>query len=265
MPYLTVGPKRIHYTTFAPAGSSATPPDHTFLFHHGLGSSQNFFLPVIPALQAANIRCIAYDASGAGRSPPTGGSQSISSLAADAIGVLDGLGVQQAVVVGHSMGGLVAAQLAAEHGTRVAATVWIGPVRPSAAVAAVFAGRVALVQREGGVEPLANDVPWAATAAAASPLVRAFVRELLLAQRPAGYVAHCEAIRDADVPPYADIKCPVLILAGEEDRSASMEGCRAMFEELRTKKKDLVVLPGVGHWHCIEVSIALGSTDYRFC
>jgi len=261
MPYLTLGSKRIHYTSFTPPPSD-TPPKHTFLFHHGLGSSQNFFAPVIPALLAHNIQCIAFDTSGAGRSPPTGAPQSVATLAADALAVLDALAVPQAVVVGHSMGGLVAAELAARHGARVAATVWVGPVRPAAAAAAVFDARRALVRRDGGLDELANSIPSAATGSAAGPLARAFVRELILAQDPVGYAAHCEVIRDAQLPAYAEIRCPVLILAGEEDRSAPLEGCKAMFEELQTEK-ELVVLPGVGHWHCIEVS-RLGRSDRCF-
>jgi len=180
MPYLTLGPKRIHYTSFTPPPST-TPPTHTFLFHHGLGSSQNFFAPVIPALLAANIRCIAYDTSGAGRSPPTSAPQSVATLAADALAVLDALAVPTAVVVGHSLGGLVAAALAAAHAERVIGAVWIGPVRPAAAAAAVFDARAALVRSPAGLDELADAIPGAAMGAAAGPLARAFVRELILA------------------------------------------------------------------------------------
>ena len=54
---------------------------------------------------ASGFRCIAFDNTGAGRSPYTGIEQSVEALGGDVIGVMDALGVQKAVFVGHSMGG----------------------------------------------------------------------------------------------------------------------------------------------------------------
>jgi pimeloyl-ACP methyl ester carboxylesterase len=162
------------------------------------------------------------------------------------------LSIEKAVVVGHSMGGIVAANLAAEHGDRVVASVWIGPVYPSSNVSEVFDKRIQLVE-EKGMEPLANTIPDAATGAKASPLAKAFVRELLLTQDPRGYVSNCRVIASANVPDYKSIRGPVLILAGEEDKSAPLEGSKKMFSEIGTEEKKLEILKGVGHWHCIEV------------
>lgn len=249
MPYLTIGYKRINYTDFKPESGKAR---ETFILHHGLGSSQNFYVPLIPALIKENFRCIVFDTTGSGRSPYTQIEQSIASLATDVISILNELGVQKAVVVGHSMGGTVAAHCAAEYGDRVVSSVWIGPVYPSSQIARVFEKRIKIVEKEG-MEPLANSIPQMATGSKASPVVRAFIRELLLAQDKWGYVSNCRVIADAKPPKYGKIKVPVLIIAGEEDKSAPLEGCKRMFEELSTEQKRLELLKGVGHWHCIEV------------
>lgn len=248
MPFLTLGGKRVFYTDYKPEATAK----ETFIFHHGLGSSQNYYVPIVPALQAHGIRCIVFDTTGAGRSPYTQIEQSISTLAADVIGILDALEVPKAVLVGHSMGGIVAAHAAANYGERVLASVWIGPVYTSSAVAELFEKRIRLVE-EQGMEPLANTIPNMATGSRAGPLAKAFVRELLLRQDDAGYRSNCRVIQNAEVPEYGKVKCPVLILAGSEDKSAPLEGSRKMFEQLETEK-DMVVLDGVGHWHCIEVS-----------
>jgi pimeloyl-ACP methyl ester carboxylesterase len=99
---------------------------------------------------------------------------------------------------------------------------------------------------------MADSIPQAAVGTKASPLVKAFIRELLLAQDPAGYISNCRVIINAKAPKYGEISVPVLVLAGDEDKSAPMEGCMKMFEEMGTSEKRLGVLRGVGHWHCLE-------------
>lgn len=251
MPYLTIGYKYINYTDFKPENGKAR---ETFIFHHGLGSSQDYYVPLIPALTKENFRCIVYDTTGSGRSPYTKIEQSTASLAADLIGILEALEVQKAVLVGHSVGGMIAAYCAAEHGDRVVSSVWIGPVYPSPQVARIFEKRIKIVEKEG-MEPLANSIPEMATGSKASPLARAFIRELLLAQDKWGYVSNCRVIARAKPPDYGKIKVPVLIIAGEEDKSAPLEGCKKMLEQLGSKQKRLEVMEGVGHWQCIEVRL----------
>ncbi|KAF2012351.1 3-oxoadipate enol-lactone hydrolase [Aaosphaeria arxii CBS 175.79] len=250
MPFLQLESKRIHYTDLKPSSGNA--PRETFIFHHGLGSSQNYYHAVALELQSHDFRCILFDTTGAGRSPYTYVEQSIETLSGDVIGILDALEVDKAVVVGHSMGGIVAANLAAERSDRVVATILIGPVYPSPAAGPVFAQRIQTVE-SSGMEAMANAIPSAATGAKASPVARAMIRELLLAQDPAGYISNCRIIVNAKRPNYEGIKVPVLILAGGEDKSAPLEGCRRMFGEMgATEEKRLEVLEGIGHWHCLE-------------
>jgi pimeloyl-ACP methyl ester carboxylesterase len=149
------------------------------------------------------------------------------------------------------MGCIEAANISAKHPDRIVASVWIGPVLPSPEGAAVFEKRIATVESEG-MEPMANTIPRAATAKSASTLAHAFIRELLLAQDPLGYVSNCRVIARAKPQDYAGIKVPVLIVAGEEDKSAPLEGCKKMFNMLGTEEKRLEVMERVGHWHCIE-------------
>lgn len=147
MPFLTISYKRMHYTDY-PAGSDAA--RGTIVCHHGLGSSQNFYTPIVPRLTQAGFRVITFDTTGAGRSPYTQVEQSVSSLAADVLSLLDALSVKdKAIVVGHSMGGMVVTHLAAEHKERIQATVLLGPVYPSEGVSKVFEKRIETVEREG--------------------------------------------------------------------------------------------------------------------
>lgn len=147
MPFLNISYKRLHYTDY-PAASDAS--KGTIVCHHGLGSSQNFYTPIVPRLTQAGFRVITFDTTGAGRSPYTQIEQSVSSLAADVLGLLDALSVKGKVIVaGHSMGGMVVTHLAAEHKDRIQAVVLIGPVYPSEGVSKVFEKRIETVEREG--------------------------------------------------------------------------------------------------------------------
>jgi pimeloyl-ACP methyl ester carboxylesterase len=146
---------------------------------------------------------------------------------------------------------IVGAHLAASRSDRIVAAILIGPVYPSSNLRPVFEKRIEAVEKDG-MQPMADSVPQAAVGAKASPLAKAFIRELLLAQDPAGYISNCRVIIHAKAPKYGEIGVPILILAGDEDKSAPMEGCKKMFEEMGTSEKRLEVLEGVGHWHCLE-------------
>ncbi|KAK7739742.1 hypothetical protein SLS53_005712 [Cytospora paraplurivora] len=263
MPFLQIAYKRIHYTDYPPSPASAH--RGTIIAHHGLGSSQNFYTPIVPQLAAAGYRVITFDVTGAARSPYTQVEQSIASLADDVVGILDALGVDKAVVLGHSMGGIVASHLASEPESkgRVEAVVLIGPVYPSEGVAKAFGGRISTVENEG-VEPLANSIPFAAVGSAAGPLVSPFIRELLLGQSSAGYLSNCRVIANAKRPRYEEVSVPVLLLAGEEDKSAPLEGCKKIIEEIGSKRKHIEVLKGVGHWHVIEAPVLVGEQILKF-
>jgi pimeloyl-ACP methyl ester carboxylesterase len=124
-------------------------------------------------------------------------------------------------------------------------------VYPNEGVRPVFEKRIEAVQKDG-MQPMADTVPQAAVGSRASPLASAFIRELLLAQDPTGYCNNCRVIVNAKPPNYSKISIPILILAGEEDKSAPLEGCKKMFEEMGTSEKKLEVMQGIGHWHCLE-------------
>lgn len=115
-----------------------------------------------------------------------------------------------------------------------------------------------------GMEPLANTIPQAATNARSTPLQRAMIRELLLGQDPTSYASHCDVIVNMKDPGFPSIKAPVLILAGDEDKSAPMEGCENIHQHLGSSQKELQVMHGVGHWHCIEAGDQVAQAIAKF-
>ncbi|PWY73817.1 alpha/beta hydrolase [Aspergillus sclerotioniger CBS 115572] len=259
MPIISVNNHDIAYTDTYPNG--APTGALTFIFVHGLGSSQNYFYPILPCLK--NYRCITMDTYGAARSTYTGDTISIASIAADVVGVLDALRVSKAVAVGHSMGGLVVTLLGAQYANRVEAVVAIGPTHPSEGLEKVMTERSELAS-SAGMEPLADKIPAGATGSRSSSLVQSFIRELLLRQNPHGYSALCQAIATAPVIDYSAVTAPFLLIAGDEDKSASMEGCEHIYTHVSSERKHMQVLSGVGHWHCLEAPEAVGQAITHF-
>ena len=95
----------------------------TVLAIHGITASHRAW--ALLGSLAPELRTIAPDLRGRGRSNALRGPWGMTAHADDAAAVLDAFGVERCVVLGHSMGGFVAATLAARHPTRVAELVLI--------------------------------------------------------------------------------------------------------------------------------------------
>jgi len=109
--------------------STATIGDHEFFYEEqgsgdplllimGLGADSAAWLFQVPEF-ARRYRTIAFDNRGVGRSAKPPGPYTIAEMADDAAGLLDVLGIERAHVVGVSMGGMIAQELALRHPQRV--------------------------------------------------------------------------------------------------------------------------------------------------
>jgi pimeloyl-ACP methyl ester carboxylesterase len=95
MPYATIKDRQIHYFDSSVL-HQAHHEQFPILMIHGLGSSQNYWMPVISQL-APKFRCIALDSYGAGRSKSKGEKLTLDGLAEDAVSLMDSLGIQKFV------------------------------------------------------------------------------------------------------------------------------------------------------------------------
>jgi 3-oxoadipate enol-lactonase len=97
-------------------------PAEPVLMIMGLAASSRMWFRLAPWI-AARHRVILIDNRGTGDSPPARPGLTMSSLALDAIGALDEAGVDSAHVIGASMGGMIAQDLALDHRDRVRSLV----------------------------------------------------------------------------------------------------------------------------------------------
>lgn len=204
------------------------------LLIHGLSAQlRSFGRPMIDEL-AKNHRVIRVDRPGSGYSPPLpSGSQHLSDQADAIAALIDTLGLEQPVLVGHSLGGALSLHVAERHPGKVAALALIAPAtQPVAEVPEVFRGLMIppnlmpLVARTLAV-PLGLATRNAVLRAvfAPEPVPADFDVEGggALAIRPGNIEAASADLRQAQadaermVARYGELNLPVAILYGRED------------------------------------------------
>ncbi|HEY4118422.1 MAG TPA: alpha/beta fold hydrolase [Byssovorax sp.] len=150
MPFATSSGASIHYETHGAAsgdgGSAVAGRDEApAVLVMGLGSDAHAWEQQLPALAAARP-VVTLDNRGVGRSAKPDGPYTTAQMAADVVAVLDSARVEAAHVVGISLGGLVAQELALRHPGRVR----------SLALLATFARASAALDLAGRARPGGN-------------------------------------------------------------------------------------------------------------
>ena len=92
----------------------------------GCGQPAIAWFAVVPPLLEAGYRVVTFDNRGMSPSSSPPAPYSIAELVDDTLDLLDHLGIEQARIAGHSMGGWVAETLAAQHAERVRAAAFMG-------------------------------------------------------------------------------------------------------------------------------------------
>jgi pimeloyl-ACP methyl ester carboxylesterase len=98
------------------------------VFFHGIGMNRRIYLRLLSRLPQLGFTVIAIDAPGHGDTyGPAVGERSFAARIAATHDILDALGIERALLVGHSMGGRTAVELAASRPERALGVVLIDP------------------------------------------------------------------------------------------------------------------------------------------
>jgi 3-oxoadipate enol-lactonase len=191
----------------------------------GLSGNTLGWAMLLPAL-AERFRAIAFDNRGAGRSSAPPGRYTTREMADDAAALLEHLGVERAHVIGFSLGGMIAQELALAHPERVDHLVLYATyARPRAAIHDPWLRNyVEACERGTSPDQLAMLLlPWFLTPAfmAQPDQVEAAIAEWVADPYPApahGVAAQAAAGLSHDTHSrLRQIAAPTLVLVGSED------------------------------------------------
>jgi 3-oxoadipate enol-lactonase len=194
-----------------------------------------------------SFRVLRYDQRGHGMTDVPSGRYAYDTLLADALGLLDALGIAKAHFAGLSMGGATALGLAERHPDRFdRIIVCDSPCQSTPQSSQQWEERIAVAQQQGIealVEPtIARWFP--AEIVAKNPPHIDKVRAMIRATPVDGFVGCAAALAAHDyASAVAAVKCPVLFLVGEKDAPAP--AMRKLHEKL--PGSHYVALTGAGH------------------
>jgi len=189
---------------------------------HGLGSGSCAFQP-LTEIFSPNYTVIRIDWPGHGHSSlsKSGKKFTMNSLVEILEGVMDHLELQDAVLVGHSAGGIASMMLAAKSPQRVRGLAVIGAGRTRAGNGPPRTATLELAEwaRTTGIAPEVDARVQHNIPKSSPPLARALLRSLTATTNPEGYAQLCDALCDASHvdPDYSAIVCPVSVVGGRTD------------------------------------------------
>jgi len=236
------------------------------LFIHGLAGSWENWLEQIPAF-AEDHHVIAIDLPGFGDSPLPRDQISISAYAAIVDELLGILGVDRAAVVGNSMGGFIAAELAIAHPARVDRLVLVSAAgitsqheRTAALIPALRVAQRSLLMITGWVaakshtvarRPRLRQATLSVVTAHPTELSGPLAAEVLRGSGKPGFIDAFYALTHYPIRDrLSKIAAPTLIVWGACDRLVPLRDAD-VFEELIPDARK-VVYPETGHVAMIE-------------
>lgn len=243
------------------------------LLLHGFPQHSGEWVDLLPALHAAGLRTYALDQRGysPGARPTQVEAYRLAECVADAVAVLDALGVSAAHVVGHDWGAIVAWALAAQHPDRVRTLTAVSVPHPAAMVNAIAEDRqqkarssyMLLFRRPGRAER----VLLALRAAALRRLlggvgdrerVESYLRPL---QEPGALTAALNwyrAMSRRDLLGTGPVSVPTTFVWSNRDFAVGRPAAEACAEYV-TGPYQFVELTGVSHWIPDEAPGALAE------
>jgi 3-oxoadipate enol-lactonase len=253
--FLRIGDLTAHVQTDGPPEAPA------LLLLHSLGTDGRVWEPQAAAL-AGRFRVIRPDLRGHGLTGTTPGPGSMARFAADAVAVLDALGVARAHVAGLSIGGMVAQQLAAAAPERIASLI-LCDTAMAIPPPALWRERAGIVRAQG-MAAIAETVVqrWVTPPALSAPATDG-LRAMLLRTDPEGYAAAAEAIAAADLAASTTrLRLPALVIVGEADQATPPASAAALAAAIAGAR--MVTIAGAAHIPTYEQAEAVTAAMQHF-
>lgn len=245
-------------------GPAGRPP---LVLLHGIGGRASGWAPVQRICAAAAYDSLAWDMPGYGHSPMVD-PYDFDGLADALAALLDAQGIARAVLVGHSMGGMVALQMWARHPERVAALV-LAASSPAFGHGsgdfqqAFIAQRLAPIEAGRSLAEVAERLIPAMVAPGHDGPGLALAKACMGSLTPAAYKAALGAlVRFEQRAALPTITVPTLCMAGEHDTTATPAVVQRMADKI--PQAQYQCLPGAGHLLTFEQPDSFGRALLSF-
>jgi 3-oxoadipate enol-lactonase len=238
---------------------------HPLVLLHGLGSSRNDWLMQLSAF-IPRFRTIAVDLRGHGGSPKPPGPYHLAQFAADVAQLLRRIDAYPAHILGISLGGAVAQQVALDYPELVRSLVLVNTA--ARFVSESWQQRIMGVRRLASVYLVGMDRVAEAVAGRLFPepeqaQLRRETAERISRNDPAAYRAALWAIARFDVRKrLGEIACPTLIVAGDADTTVPLASKRLLAERIPGSR--LEIIADSGHATPVDQPEAFNRAVVRF-
>lgn len=257
------------------------------LLIEGLGYSSWMWYKQVPAL-SERYKVVIFDNRGAGNTDKPDSEYSIELMADDAAGLLAALEIESAHVLGVSLGGYIAQELALRHPERVRSLILVstnsGPGKPASGKSPIFNGFLKFWGFLPGMLEISGKASIPPYGVSREESIR---HGLSLAFTPEYFSSHPDEIErivgwrlENPQPDYAwrrqlaagisfdcgsrarEINARTLLIGGSQDRIVSPESALELSEKIPNSA--LVIMPGAGHLLFIERSEEFNSMVLGF-
>ncbi|MBM5810577.1 MAG: alpha/beta fold hydrolase [Gammaproteobacteria bacterium] len=237
----------------------------------GLGGDHQGWLPAqVPSLTAAGYRCLLFDNRDVGRTDASPvPAYTVRTFADDTAGLLQALGIERAHIVGGSMGGLIAQELALSHPELVRSLTLLSTMPCiDALMRAFLAAMDAARERLAPADVFTLGAPWLFTwRFFANPEAVLLARQMSL-QNPYpqpldAWRRQCAASLTHDSRTrLGQIRAPTHVVVGAEDVLTPPHMSRLLAELI--PGATLTIIPGGGHGTFIEQAAAQDAAMIGF-
>lgn len=246
MNFININGQTLHYQYLK--SNSA----RTFVFVNSLGTDFRIWDGVVDRLKPYGS-ILRFDKPGHGLSDLPTTARTITDYMHDAVGLMDALHIDRCVLVGLSIGGIIAQRFALTYPERIEKLV-LSNTGPKIGNADGWNERIQTVT-ERGMEAIVEGVlaRWFPLPfQQAQPAELSGYRRMVAQTAPVGYNRACEAIRDEDLTDQIhQITIPTLCLGGTDDLSTPPDMVQAMALQIPGARYELI--DGAGHIPCAQM------------
>lgn len=237
------------------------------VFLHAFPFNRTMWEPQLKGL-SDRFRVITVDLRGHGESDAPLWRYSMDQFADDVKGLLDHLSIRQAILVGLSMGGYIIFAFWRRYPERVKALV-LADTRATPDTEEGRAKRIAMAQalyKDGpsAVADLMMPMLLSPASQSGRPDLVQRVRGIITSTQISGILGDLMALHDRpdSAPLLKDIRCPTLIIVGEQDTGTPPSDARLIAEGI--KGAQMEIIPGAGHISNMEQPETFNRTIRSF-